>query len=64
MANIIHTSVLSHNNFFNSKSFLDIIHQEIKEIKKVYVYQDPYNAAYLIKWEIETPDYSFVKEDF
>jgi len=60
----IHTSVLSFADFINSQSMLKIIQQEVGVIKNMYVYQDPYQAAYLIKWEINDSDSNWIREDF
>lgn len=60
----IYTSHLTYADLVTSQSVIEFIQREIEAVKKMYVYTDPYSAGHLIKWEIETPDYSFVKEDF
>ena len=59
-----YTSILSLTDSLNSGAIFRALQREVDIIKQMHVYMDPYQAAYLIKWEIETPDYSFVKEDF
>lgn len=64
MANTFYTSHVSFTDLLMLPSILEAIQREVECLKKIYVYTSPSEAAYLIKWEIEMPDYSFVKEDF
>lgn len=64
MADTFYTSHLSYSDLLLKSSVFSAIQREVDCIKNMYVYTDPANAAYLIKWEIELPDYSFVREDF
>ncbi len=60
----IYISTIANMDLLNSQSMLNILQREVAEIKKMYVYTDPYNAAYLIRWELNDSDFGFVKEDF